>query len=461
MSPRTGWLVFVLLAGAVGVADLFTPLGLATASLYALVVPIAARWLDRRGIILATLACAVLTAAGAVLSPPGAEPQAYLVNRLFSLVLLVGVAALTVSRQDVEQGMRREQRTLRDFKYALDQSAIVAVTDERGRITYANDRFCAISRYAREELLGQDHRIINSGHHPKEFIRGLWETIRAGRVWRGEICNRAKDGTLYWVDTTIVPFLDEHGRPYQYLAVRSDITERKAAAQKLVEQGALVRLGQMAAVVAHEVKNPLAGIAGAIQIIGGRLPESSPDRQIVREILARVAALDDSVKDLLLFARPRMPQRVPMPLRAMLQATAELLQRDPQAAGMAIRLPDGDATVLADPEQLRPVFLNVLLNAAQAQHGQGRVDIGLDHRGGQVLLRFADHGPGVPAEVREHIFEPFFTTKHRGTGLGLAIARRVLDLHGGRIAARFPEGGGTVIEIVLPEAGAVLPPAAG
>lgn len=461
MSPRTGWLVFALLAGAVFAADLATPLGLATASLYALAVPLAARWLDRRGIILATLACAVLTVAGAVLSPPGIDPDVYLINRLFSLILLVGVAALTVSRQDVEQGLRREQRTLRDFKYALDQSAIVAVTDERGRITYANDRFCSISRYAREELLGQDHRLINSGTHPKEFIRGLWDTIRAGRVWRGEICNRAKDGALYWVDTTIVPFLDEHGQPYQYLAVRSDITERKAAEQRLVEQGALVRLGQMAAVVAHEVKNPLAGIAGAIQIIGGRLPEGSPDRQIVREILARIAALDDSVKDLLLFARPRMPQRVPMPLRAALQATVALLQRDPQAGGMAIHLPEGEATVLGDPEQLRPVFLNVLLNAAQAQHGTGEVSIGLARHDGLVLLSFADRGPGIPAEVREHIFEPFFTTKHRGTGLGLAIARRVLELHGGRIAARFPDGGGTVIEIALPEARTDGEPGAG
>jgi len=226
-----------------------------------------------------------------------------------------------------------------------------------------------------------------------------------------------------------------------------------------VEQGALVRLGQMAAVVAHEVKNPLAGIAGAIQIIGGRLPEASPDRPIVREVLARIAALDDSVKDLLLFARPRMPQRVPMPLHAALEATASLLRRDPQAAGMAIRLPDADATVLADPEQLRPVFLNVLLNAAQAQHGTGEVAITLESRGGLVLLGFTDRGPGVPAEVRERIFEPFFTTKHRGTGLGLAIARRVLELHGGHIKAQFPPEGGTRIEIALPLAAPPAPPA--
>ena len=190
-------------------------------------------------------------------------------------VIWTTVFAIVRSR---EASLHLEERTrdLADVNYALEKSAIVAVTDVRGVIKYVNDKFCEISKYSREELLGQDHRILNSGYHPKEFIRELWTTIANGHIWRGEIRNRAKDGSLYWVDTTIVPFLNAAGKPYQYMAIRYEITDRKASEKRLQEQAALARLGEMAAVVAHEVKNPIAGIRGALQVISvadaGRTP---------------------------------------------------------------------------------------------------------------------------------------------------------------------------------------------
>ncbi|KHE69017.1 histidine kinase [Halobacillus sp. BBL2006] len=140
-----------------------------------------------------------------------------------------------VERTVIDSDAYQYLKELLDLKYALDESSIVAVTDRRGTIRYVNEKFSEISKYEVKELIGSDHRILNSGYHSKEFFKELWRTIGTGNVWKGEIQNRAKDGTYYWVDTTIVPFLNENGKPYQYLAIRNEITERKRVEQQLKE----------------------------------------------------------------------------------------------------------------------------------------------------------------------------------------------------------------------------------
>jgi len=349
-----------------------------------------------------------------------------------------------------EAALRKSIKDLQDIKYAIDQSAIVAITDVHGTITYANDKFCEISKYSREELLGRDHRIINSGYHPKEYIRELWRTIARGQVWRGELKNRAKDGAIYWVDTTIIPFLDERGKPYQYMAIRSDITERKRQEERMREQAALTRLGEMAAVVAHEVKNPLAGIRGALQIIGTRLPADSRDRSVIGDILARLDSLNNIVQDLLLFARPRAPRADKVALGALIADTIDLLKKDPNFARMDVDVHGENPVIEGDVEQLQTVFMNLLINAAQASGGAGRLEISLLPSDGRSVVTVRDHGPGIPPEVRDRIFEPFFTTKHRGTGLGLPTAKRVIEMHKGTIEVLTPPDGGTAVRVSLP-----------
>ena len=170
-----------------------------------------------------------------------------------------------IAAEPVEQDLFKE---LSDLKFAIDQSAIVAITDQTGRITYINDRFCEISKYSREELIGQDHRMINSGFHPKEFIRDIWTTIANGKVWHGELRNKAKDGSIYWVDTTIVPYLDENKKPFQYVAIRYEITERKLGEERIRQQASLLDKAQDAILVCDLNHQILYWNKGAERIYG-------------------------------------------------------------------------------------------------------------------------------------------------------------------------------------------------
>lgn len=442
--------------------DAVTPKGIAVPSLY--VAPVLLFVLGGRywePLLVAALA-SVLIVAGVYVTPPGGSVEIDVFNRpLEALAVWIAAALvaryrLTLDRSAVHNAAARAARELtlhllEETREALDQASIVATTDQTGTITYVNDKFCEISKYSRDELLGQDHRIINSGYHSKEFIRGLWQTIANGRVWRGEIRNRAKDGTLYWVDTTIVPFLNAAGKPRQYLAIRIDITPRKEAEAKLVEQSALAQLGQLAAVVAHEVRNPLAGVRGTLQVLRSRAATDAGDRSVMDAMIARIDVLNDKVEDILRFARPRSPVLESIDLTTVLADAIASAQSSAGPGTPGVVPPDRTVHVYADREMLRDVLLNLLLNASQAG-STAPIEVHVSEHAGACTVEIADRGTGFGGQDPEPLFEAFHTTRKSGTGLGLAIVRRLVSLQGGTVALLPRDGGGAVARITLPSA---------
>ena len=440
----------IVLALLVFLFDISQPLGSAIGMAYVPIV-LLGLWVEYGTYPLwAAAAATVLVVVDTAWGWTPLEPSYIYTNRPLMVALFWITAGVVVRFKGLERDSAQQVKELADLKYALDQAAIVATTDVRGRITYVNEKFCEISKYSADELKGQDHRIINSGLHPKSFFQQLWYTIASGRVWHGEIRNRAKDGTLYWVDTTIVPFVDGNGRPYQYTAIRSDITERKIAEERLREQAALARVGQLAAVVAHEVKNPLAGIRGAMQVMLARRTPGDGDAAVMHEVIARIDALSALIQDLLLFARPRPARLQPIELRPLLLDAISSLRRDPAGERVTVDVAGPDIALTGDSELLRAAFLNLLLNAAQSMNGAGAIHVTVVPGGDMVCVDIRDEGPGIPADVRERVFEPFYTTKARGGGLGLAIVRRTAELHGGTVAVDCPPEGGTMMSVRLP-----------
>ncbi len=376
----------------------------------------------------------------------------------------------TVKSNNKSAALNRDLlKELSDIKFALDESAIVAITDQTGKITYINDKFCEISKYTREELLGQDHRIVNSAYHPKEFIRNLWTTIAGGKVWRGEMRNRAKDGAIYWVDTTIVPFLDERGKPYQYAAIRYDITEQKRVENQLLRAQRMESIGTLAGGIAHDFNNILAPILMATEML--QLNDFDRETQrwlaIIRENSERGA---DLVKQVLTFARGMEGERIIVQVKHIIKDLVKVLKQTlPKSINVRSNLEPDLSLIRADPTQIHQVLMNLSINARDAMPLGGALEISAENvsldetyarvhldavPGEYLLITVSDTGGGIAQEIHERIFDPFFTTKEvgKGTGLGLATALTIVRSHQGFINVYSDLGRGTKFSVYLPTA---------
>jgi PAS domain S-box-containing protein len=394
---------------------------------------------------------------------------------------------LTVVADALNTALASSEAALHDLmgqKLALDAHAIVSVTDLSGIVTYVNDRFCQLSGYGRDELMGQNHRIVSSGHHPNAFFAELWKTIAAGQIWRGQICNRAKDGTLYWVDSTLVPLLGLDGRPHSYIGIRTDITAQVVHAEELRQVNADLQLqtalaGDMAgraemataaksdflATMSHEIRTPMNGILG----MNGLLldTELSPDQRRMGDTVRTCAeSLLVLINDILDFSKIEAGklelETIDFDLERVCEDVAEVLAakaNDKRLELTCALAADMPTALRGDPGRVRQILTNLVGNALKFTN-QGEVSIRarLESREANVaVIRIAvsDTGIGIPANKRDRLFQSFSqvdastTREYGGSGLGLAICKQLVELMGGQIGVDSTPGKGSCFWFTL------------
>jgi PAS domain S-box-containing protein len=377
----------------------------------------------------------------------------------------VAIRADITERKLVEENLTQSLREIEDYKYALEESSIVAITDQKGIIRYANDNFCKISKYSREELIGQDHRIINSGHHPKEFIKNLWTTIANGKIWKGELKNKAKDGTIYWVDTTIVPFLDEKGKPYQYVAIRADITERKNAEENIIELNRSLeekiseRTAQLkksneemeafSYSVSHDLRAPLRGALAFASILdeeyGNKLDEEA--KRIIAVIKESTLKMGTLIDDLLTFSRlgKQSINKVLVNTGLMVYEIKDELVQQTNRQQVSWNI-DALPQIKADVTMIRQVWINLISNAIKYSGNEEKpvIEIGTYPDGEQVVFFVKDNGAGFDEEYKDKLFKVFQrlhdADEFEGTGVGLALVEKIVSRHEGKVWAEGKEG---------------------
>jgi PAS domain S-box-containing protein len=369
------------------------------------------------------------------------------------------------------------------IKYALNQSTIIAITDKQGRITFANDAFCRISQFSREELLGQNHRIINSGYHPPAFFKDLWSTIGQGRIWRGEIRNRAKDGHFYWVSTTIVPFRDMNGEVYQYVSIRHDITRQKEAEEQLYQLNQLLEnkvrertqelesvnqsLHAFSYMVSHDLKAPVRKNSAFSKILlkeyAERLDETGQD--YLHRIDVNSEHMSQLIDDFLRLAGINYAQLKvgAVNLSEMARQVVEALREQEPERLVDMRI-QPDLIVNGDISLLRILLEHLIGNAWKFTTHQkpAVIELGkaVDDPANPVFY-VRDNGVGFDMKYADRLFKPFqrlhMFSEFPGTGIGLATSRQIVEKHQGRIWAESAINQGTTVSFSMPVAGPALP----
>lgn len=345
-----------------------------------------------------------------------------------------------------------------EFEERLFDHSVVGITDNEGTIVYVNKNFCKISKYSSDELIGENHRILKSDEHSTEFFEKMWDTISSGNVWEGEIQNKAKDGSLYWVKTVIIP-ITEGKLIKNFVSIQNDISKEKEIQQRLlkmeddllkqnvtllsqvekkseelVKSERLATIGTMASRVAHDLKNPLTIIHTYADMLTPEiLAKLDPqDREKWFRLQTSVLDMNRIIEDVLDFARTSEIKKKKTSFLSILRLAMNHVKT---SYGIIINLPDSDFSVKCDARKMEGVMSNLLNNAVQAVDGQGEVDVELSSDSNNITIKVKDSGPGIPENDLEKIFEPMYTTKTTGTGLGLVICKSIVEQHGGTISA--------------------------
>lgn len=440
----------VILAAFIGsgvfIFDLVMPLGVAAGVPYVALVLVGVRMPEQRHIYLLAAAGTALTVTGYFLSPDGGVPWIVLANRGLAIFAIWITALLLTSRRRAKKARDAQKQELALQQQALNEHAIVSAADVKGNITYINDKFCEISGYAREELIGNNHRMLKSGEHSPEVYEDLWHTISNGNTWHGEIKNRKKDGGYYWVQATIVPFVNEKNRVYQYVSIRTDITDRKNAEEeaKAADKAKSDFLSSMS----HELRTPMNAILGFAQMLKYSPNESLSETQstYVDSIIQGGNYLMELVTQVLELSRIEDGH---ITLNIIDTAPRDLI--DSCVIMISERAGKEKVTVIdqtekqelpvlsTDATRLTQVLLNLLLNAVKYNREGGTVTLSaLETTNNMLRISVTDTGSGIPEEKQDDLFKPFERLGREarnieGTGIGLTIAKQIIELLGGRI----------------------------